>query len=560
MESRPSVAYFTMEIALDPRMPTYSGGLGVLAGDAVRSAADLHVPMVAVTLLYRRGYFVQHLDDSGQQTESPANWNVEEFLEELPARVSLSIHGRTVAVRAWRREVEGVGGARVPVLFLDTDLPENAPQDRELTHSLYGGDRRYRLCQEVVLGVGGVRLLQALGYHGIERYHMNEGHAALLAAELLRQAMSVQGESRVTDDSIAAVRRKCVLTTHTPLPAGHDVFAIDLAREVLGRHDALEVSGLFTHEGLLNMTYAALNLSHYVNGVAKRHGEVSRKMFGSDSLDAITNGVHLATWAAPAFRELFDRYIAGWRADNASLRFAVHIPPEEIRAAHLRCKGELLDRVKARTGVELDRDTLTIGYARRATAYKRPTLLVHDPARLRRIAERVGKLQVVYAGKAHPNDQSGKELIRELFGSVAALRDAVPMVYLPGYDMELGRLMTAGCDLWLNTPEPPMEASGTSGMKAAVNGVPSLSVLDGWWIEGCIEDVTGWSIGTSGGDHDRQRDAEALYAKLEQAVVPMYYREPDRYLRVMQGAIVLNASFFNTERMMQQYVTRAYFS
>lgn len=560
MESRPTVAYFTMEIALDPRMPTYSGGLGVLAGDAVRSAADLRVPMVAVTLLHRRGYFVQRLDESGNQTQSPAQWKVEEFLEELPARVTLTIIGRKVAVRAWRREVKGEGGASVPVLFLDTDLPENAPADRELTHSLYGGDRRHRLCQEVVLGVGGVRILQALGYHDIAHYHMNEGHAALLGAELLRQTMSVQGETRVTDDSIAAVRRKCVFTTHTPVPAGHDVFPLEMARDVLGRHDALEVSGLFTHEGLLNMTYAALNLSHYVNGVAKRHGEVSRKMFGSDSVDAITNGVHLATWAAPAFRELFDRYVAGWRADNASLRFAVHIPPNEVRAAHLRCKRALLDRVKSQTGVGLDADALTIGYGRRATAYKRPTLLTHDPARLRRIAEHGGKLQVVYAGKAHPNDQPGKDLIRDVFRSMDGLRDAVRMVYLPNYDMELGGLMTAGCDLWLNTPEPPMEASGTSGMKAAVNGVPSLSVLDGWWVEGCIEDVTGWSIGGAGADHDRQRDAEALYTKLERTIVPMFYREPDRYLRVMQGAIVLNASFFNTERMMHQYITKAYFS
>ncbi|MCC6678379.1 MAG: alpha-glucan family phosphorylase [Phycisphaerales bacterium] len=560
MEPRPTVAYFTMEIAVDPRLPTYSGGLGVLAGDAVRSAADLRVPMVTVTLLHRRGYFVQHLDELGRQTETPARWDVEGFLEELPARVTLTIHGRSVAVRAWRREVEGVGGARVPVLFLDTDLPENAPQDRELTHYLYGGDRRYRLCQEVVLGVGGVRLLQALGYHDITRYHMNEGHAALLAAELLRQTMSMRGETRVTDDAIAAVRRKCVFTTHTPVPAGHDVFPLDLAKEVLGRHDALEVSGLFTHDGLLNMTYAALNLSHYVNGVAKRHGEVSRKMFGSESVDSVTNGVHLATWAAPAFHALFDRYIEGWKADNASLRFAVHIPPDEIRAAHQQCKRELFDNIKSRTGVALDAGTLTIGYGRRATAYKRPTLLMDDPARLRRIAERVGKFQVVYAGKAHPNDQAGKELVRDLFRSIGTLRDAVQVVYLPNYDMGLGQLMTAGCDLWLNTPEPPMEASGTSGMKAAVNGVPSLSVLDGWWVEGCIEDVTGWSIGEPGRDHDRPRDAEALYSKLEQTIVPMYYRDPARYLRVMQGAIVLNASFFNTERMMHQYITKAYFS
>jgi starch phosphorylase len=364
----------------------------------------------------------------------------------------------------------------------------------------------------------------------------------------------------VTEASIAEVRRRCVFTTHTPVPAGHDVFELDLARELVGRQDALEVSGLFTHEGKLNMTYAALNLSHFVNGVAKRHGEVSRKMFGTYSVDSITNGVHLATWAAQPFHDLFDRHIAGWRSDNASLRFAVHFPVAEVRAAHLRCKQQLLERVRSQTGVNMDADVFTIGFARRATAYKRPNLLVHDLDRLRRMAKQAGRLQIVYAGKAHPRDEGGKELIRAVFRSIAALKDTVPMVYLPNYDVEVAGLITAGCDLWLNTPEPLMEASGTSGMKAAVNGVPSLSVLDGWWVEGCIEGVTGWAIGGPGGESRREPDGDSLYNKLEQVILPMYYRDQERYASVMKHAIALNSSFFNTERMMGEYVTKAYFS
>lgn len=560
MQTRPSVAYFTMEIALDPRMPTYSGGLGVLAGDAVRSAADLGVPMVAVTLLHRSGYFIQHLDEFGNQSESQHRWLPEEFLDELPVRAHVEIQGRSVAIRAWEQQVKGIRGQRVPVLFLDTDLPENSPQDRQLTGELYGGDSRYRLSQEVILGVGGIRMLQALGFADVARYHMNEGHAALLAAELLQQEMVARVQRGVTEASIAEVRRKCAFTTHTPVPAGHDVFELDLARDVVGRHDALEVSGLFTHEGKLNMTYAALNLSHYVNGVAKRHGEVSRKMFGTHPVDSITNGVHLGTWAAQPFHDLFDRHVAGWRSDNASLRFAVHIPAAEVREAHLRCKRRLFDHIRSETGVQMDTEVFTLGFARRATAYKRPDLLLCDMDRLRRIAKQSGRLQVVYAGKAHPHDERGKELIRAVFKSMGALRDTVPMVYLSNYDLEVGGLMTAGSDLWLNTPEPPMEASGTSGMKAAVNGVPSLSVLDGWWVEGCIEGVTGWSIGSADSDHSRESDANALYEKLERAILPMYYREPVSYTAVMQHAIALNASFFNTERMMGQYVTKAYFS
>ena len=325
-----TIAYFSMEIGLEPAMPTYSGGLGVLAGDTIRSAADLQVPMVAVTMLYRKGYFYQQLDASGWQREGPVEWIVEDYLVELPQRVTVTIEGRSVHLRVWQYDVNGATGSSVPVYFLDVDVPENAEWDRTLTHYLYGGDRHYRLCQEVVLGIGGVRMLRALGYNQVDRFHMNEGHASLLTLELLDEAAKKAGRSTLTHEDVESVRKQCVFTTHTPVPAGHDQFPMDLVNQVLGRRDVYEMHEVFCCEGVLNMTYLALNLSHYVNGVAKRHGEVSQLMFAPYKIDAITNGVHAATWTSQALQQLFDRYIPGWRKDSFSLRYALSIPKQEL--------------------------------------------------------------------------------------------------------------------------------------------------------------------------------------------------------------------------------------
>ena len=557
------VAYFSMEIALESSMPTYSGGLGVLAGDTVRSAADLSVPMVAVSLLHRKGYFYQRLDPSGWQAEDDVAWVVEDYVQEAPARASVTLEGRTVALRAWKYEVEGIGGHHVPVYLLDSDLAENSAWDRTLTDHLYGGDAHYRLCQEVVLGIGGVRMLRALGYRGIDRFHMNEGHASLLTVELLDELLAGRQSPAPTDDDIEAVRRHCVFTTHTPVRAGHDQFPMDLVDRVLGHHAAFDMAGVFCCEGTLNMTYLALSLSHYVNGVAKRHGEISQRMFAPYEIDAITNGVHVATWTSEPFQALFDRHVPGWRADNFSLRYALAIPREAVWQAHTRAKRELIRYVNRETNVGMDTDFLTLGFARRAASYKRADMLFDDPDRLRRVAADAGPLQVVYAGKAHPQDQGGKELIKRIHDAIAALRDRVKMVYLDNYDMGLAKMLIPGVDVWLNTPEPPLEASGTSGMKAALNGVPSLSVLDGWWIEGRIEGVTGWAIGedrrSAGGGGDRAKDAAALYDKLERLILPTFYRDRDRFVDIMRHCIALNGSFFNTQRMVQQYVLKAYF-
>ena len=548
-----------MEVGLDPAMPTYSGGLGMLAGDSLRAAADLAIPMVGVTLLHRKGYFRQHLDPWGNQSESPAVWSPEEFLEQLPARASVTIEGRTVQIRAWRYILHGVSGHTVPVYLLDTALPENSPWDQTLTDNLYGGDDHYRLCQEVVLGLGGVAMLRALEHEKIQTYHMNEGHAAFLTLALLEERHKERGLHDVTSADREAVHHRCVFTTHTPVPAGFDQFPMSLVRQVLGEEptSAMQAVECF-HDGVLNMTYLALLCSRYINGVSMRHEEVSQDMFPSYPINSITNGVHAVTWTAPAFQSLYDRHIPEWRRDNLYLRYAVGIPLDEIRQAHAQAKQELLAEVERRTGIRLAPEAMTLGFARRATAYKRPDLLFSDLDRLRRIASQAGPLQVIYGGKAHPRDEGGKTLIRRIFQAAAALGDAVRVVYLEEYDMALGKYLCSGVDLWLNTPQKPDEASGTSGMKATLNGVPSLSVLDGWWVEGHVEGVTGWSIGDSSEpESDPSKEIASLYDKLD-LIVPMFYERSTAFTKVMRSAIALNGSFYNAQRMLFQYLENAY--
>ncbi len=553
------IAYFTMEAGFDNKMSTYSGGLGVLAGDTLKSCADLGVSLIAVTLLNEKGYFAQKLDSNGAQAEAPAGWLKEKFLTLLPAQASVTIEGRQVKIQAWEYSIKGVTGATVPVYFLDTNLQENAEYDRALTSFLYGGDKWYRLCQEIILGIGGVRIIEAIGYKNIEKYHMNEGHAAFLALELLERTKK-DGEQDVHKKyDLESVRNKCIFTTHTPVAAGHDRFPLDLVKKALHSKLPFEMPDIFIRDNEVNMTLIALNLSKYINGVAKKHGEVAREMFPGYSIDSITNGVHLSTWSAPAFKKLYDEHIPGWQADYFSLRYAMGIPKDEISRAHQEAKKELIDHVNARTQAGLDQDTFTIGFARRVTAYKRADLLLSDINRLMEINDKAGRLQIIYAGKAHPSDSGGKELIKNIFSKMKELNPRIKIAYLDNYDMTQGRLITSGVDLWLNNPLPPQEASGTSGMKACLNGVPNLSVLDGWWIEGCIENVTGWAIGTLHNQSmDSAQDAKDLYQKLEDIIIPLYYKDKDKWLAVMRHAIALNASFFNTQRMVQEYVTNAY--
>ncbi len=560
-KSTSKIAYFSMEIALDPAIPTYGGGLGILAGDMLRSAADLELPIIAVSLAHRKGYFRQHLDAEGNQTEESDPWDPETVLQPVEGTFTIRIEDREVHVRAWRYSIHGLSGFVVPVYLLDTDLPENSEWDRSLTDTLYGGDQHYRICQELLLGIGGVALLRTIGVKNLDSYHMNEGHAAFLTIALLEETLKSRKYTVPVEADVEVVRRRCVFTTHTPVEAGHDRFPWDLVRQVLGesRLNLLQQSG-FANATLLNMTDLAIHFSRYVNGVAMRHGEVSQHMFPHFPIHAITNGVHAATWASPPFQDLFDREIPEWRRDNAYMRYAVGIPLEGIRKAHCLAKAALFKEVQKRTGVVLDEFVLTIGFARRAATYKRADLLFKDIDRLKAIAASVGPIQILYAGKAHPHDGGGKELIQRVIQSAAGLTDVIKVVYLENYNMGLAKFITAGVDLWLNTPQRPQEASGTSGMKAALNGIPSLSVLDGWWVEGCVEGVTGWAIGYDRkiiGDESAAESA-SLYEKLEHQIIPMFYRAPESYAEVMRSCISLNASFFNTHRMLSQYKANAY--
>jgi len=548
-----------MEIALEPDIPTYSGGLGILAGDTLRSAADLGVPLAAVTLAYRKGYFRQILDSAGNQFEQPQEWDPENQITEVKQRVTVEIEGHQVWIRAWKYTITGITGEVVPVYLLDTDVPENTDYDRALTDSLYGGDQRYRLAQEIVLGLGGFRMIEKLYPGLIETFHMNEGHSALLSLGLLERRLEQSFAGRVKQLDIDGVRNMCIFTTHTPVPAGHDQFPRSLVAQILGRDELalLDEAEAWEHDAL-NMTFLALRFSGYVNGVAMRHGEVSRGMFPAYDISAITNGVHAITWTSSAFSELFDSYIPGWRTDNNYLRYAISIPIPSIQHAHAQAKSELFEEISKSFGMQLDPKLLTLGFARRASTYKRADLLFQDSERLRRIAREVGPIQLVYGGKAHPHDEGGKNLIRRVLGGASSLADVIKTVYVENYDMRWGRLITSGVDLWLNTPMRPQEASGTSGMKAALNGVPSFSVVDGWWAEGHIEGVTGWAIGSSEVAEDPSLEVAALYDKLERDIVPMFYGRPNRYSEVMRYAIALNASFFNTQRMVLQYISNAY--
>jgi len=555
------IAYFSMEIGLTDDIPTFSGGLGILAGDTLKSAAELNLPMVAVTLLTRKGFFRQVLDAEGVQSEFPEEWNPEDHMRLLPSRINVTIEGRTVVVAAWCRDIVcPVTGWKVPVFYLDTALPENDEQDRGITDHLYGGDKSYRLKQEIVLGIGGVLMLKALKLR-IKKYHMNEGHAALLTLVLLRRFKrdieSVWDEKKVWDEE--RVRELCVFTTHTPVEAGHDRFPYEMIRSVLGEIIAIDELKKLAGEDIFNMTYLAMNLSNYINGVAKKHGEVSRHMFPGYEINAITNGVHSHTWVSPSFARLYDRYLPGWANEPEIFVRVDRIPADEIWGAHMEAKKELIDYVNEKTGAGMDTETLTIGFARRATAYKRAEMLFSDIERLKKMG--TGKLQIIYAGKAHPKDDGGKKIICEVFKKIQELKGSINVVFLENYKMGIAKKLVAGVDVWLNTPMRPREASGTSGMKASHNGVLNFSVLDGWWIEGYIEGATGWSIGpepTASPVSNYDVDSADLYKKLEEQIIPLYYEDREGWIKMMQSAVGKVAYYFNTHRMMRRYVTEAY--
>ena len=545
------IAYFTMEMGLKSEIPTYSGGLGILAGDTIKASADLALPLIAVTLINKEGYFMQELDSFGRQSEHPQEWSPSDCMQLLPVEVTVELQNRNVKIKAWLYEHKSHTEETIPVLFLDTDVEGNSPEDKEITYRLYGGDKSYRLKQEIVLGIGGVRMLNELGY-SIKKYHMNEGHSSLLALELLYQNLM----------NVDRVKELCVFTTHTPIESGHDVFSHELVKDLIGMNGRFAILKKYGGENQLNMTLFGLNFSNYVNGVAKRHRQISQKMFPAYKFNSITNGVHSYTWVSPHFRKLYDKYLTGWANEPQLFVRVRNIPNNEIWEAHKLAKKELIDHVNSKHDIEMDYETLTLGFARRMAEYKRPDLIFSDLKRLRKVNE-AGKIQIIFAGKAHPKDYQGKKIIERIFEYIEELKDEIKIVYLENYDIDLAFKVIPGVDIWLNNPIKPLEASGTSGMKAAHNGVINFSVLDGWWLEGCVEGVTGYAIGPKpeidkSPEEIKLMELDDLYNKLEYIMIPKYYHGKDEWINLMSNSIEMIAYYFNTHRMMQRYVTEAY--
>ena len=533
-----SIAYLSAEIGLESALPTYSGGLGVLAGDHVKAAADAGIDLIAITLLYRQGYGKQHVDSEGIQSETYPEFDPNEFLEDTGVEIALQLDGRTLNTRIWKKTETGVSGSSVDVLFLDTLHPENPREHIALGERLYGGDDSVRIRQEFLLGVGGLRALKALGVWPLKGFHLNEGHCAFAALELLNQGWSRE-----------QLKAQSLFTTHTPVPAGHDRFTWDEMETVLGEllpDDARELAG----EDMASMSHLAISLCGKANAVSKLNAEVASEMFTGFEIEPITNGAHHITWISPLMAELYDSEIPGWRKEPALLSHAEKIQDETLSEARSKSRRVLFDHVRSTAGIELDENRLTIGFARRFATYKRADLVFKDLERLREFGS--GKIQFVFSGKAHPRDEGGKELIRRIFQAAKELDGDIPVVFLEDYSMATGAAMTSGVDVWMNNPVRPMEASRTSGMKAVKNWVTNCSILDGWWPEGCEHGVNGWAVGSADDERNDERDNQNLLDSIEHEILPLWEQDKQKWAAISKSAIKTGARF-TAARMIEDY-------
>lgn len=543
LKDNPKVAYFSMEIALENNIKNFAGGLGVLAGDILRSASELKFPMIAVSLLYKDGYFKQVINKQGKQ-EAGADKSDFSKLKLLTHKIFLNISQDRVLVRAWEYKLKSNNGIKIPVYLLDTDWPENGKKYRQICKNLYDADLIKKLEQAIILGRGGIRLLEKIGRGGISKIHLNEGHGALACIELF-----LNSKKQSVGEKIEDVRKKIVFTTHTPVIAGHDIYF----REFLLKYQPDFPSSIkeSIKEDEINFTNLAMFFSSYINSVSLKHGGVSRKMFPGYKIDSITNGVNSSFWTSPSFKKVFDKYLNNWAEDNTLLSGAKDIPLEEIKDAHQEEKRKLIKLVQKNSGKIFKDDIFTITFARRFAPYKRPGLILEDIESLKKINKKVGKIQIIYAGKAHPDDVIGQTLISKVNRRIKSLRKEINIAFIPNYDIEKAKILVAGSDLWLNNPVTPNEASGTSGMKAAHNGVPQLSTLDGWWPEAEHKNKTGWDITERSFKND-------LHHILAEKIIPLYYKNEKEYCNICRNAITYNASKFNTQRVLKEYIRKAY--
>ena len=545
MNDKFDIAYFSAEVGISSSLPTYSGGLGVLAGDHIKASGDMGLKMCAITLLYKEGYFKQRVDEEGVQTETYPKFDPHPLLRKLDIKFTLRLRNRDVWIQVYQFDYLGKEGHSVPIYFLDTDCEENFKDDKIITLRLYSGDKDHRILQEAILGFGGMKLLNNLEQDNVKTYHMNEGHCSFLVLDLLDKSKG----------DVEKVRSKCHFTTHTPVPAGHDHFAYERVKKLLKGllPENLDLPSL-VQNGRFHMTELGLYFSRSANGVSQLHGAVAKDQFKWKDINYITNGVHHSYWMGSPLKRLFDKRLMGWRVNPELLLEVDKISNDELYHAHLDQKKYLLGYANSQVSKALALDTLTIGFARRAATYKRAQLIFNDMDRLMSIGR--GKVQIIFSGKAHPKDDGGKKLIKEIVTSSKFFTGNIKIIYLENYNMWLGRMITSGVDVWLNTPLRPNEASGTSGMKATLNGVPNFSILDGWWAEGCNDKINGWSIGDPKITNDKA-DADDLYHTLENRIIPKFYDDRDGWIVMMKEAIRTGVAF-TAHRMVDEYNKKFY--
>ncbi len=552
-EKDQEIAYFSMEIALESSFPIYSGGLGILAGDTLRSAADMGLPMIAITLTYDAGYFYQQIGSNGEQIEKEMEWDFSNDFKKIDQQVTLELQDKLIKVESWSYEVIGRNGHKITVLLLDTDLNENEPWQRNLTHMLYDANPFQRIAQEMILGICGYRMLEKLGYDNIKTYHLNEGHAAFLIFELLKKYKNLE-----------EVKRHCVFTTHTPVKAGLEEFDYNLVNDVF-RNRIPDQIHEFGGKNKLNMTILALNASGYINAVSKKHSEISKKMFPNYEINHITNGIHVGYWLSPYMRDFLNEELTrDWHHNIKLFENALNLDSYELWRVHNKAKRNLIEYENSHSWILFDKNLLTIGFCRRIAEYKRPLLIFNDLERLAKIIKK--KAQLIFAGKAHPADLQSKDYIRKIHEYSDYLWNSygIGLIFLENYEISLAKSLVSGVDLWLNNPRRYLEASGTSGMKASINGVLNFSTLDGWWIEGYFmsDKKAGWAIGPEPSDPkaqiaDDSIDVEDMYNKLESEIIPLFYHSRDEWQERMKYAIRLGA-YFNTNRMMEEYALKSY--
>ena len=554
------IAYFVMECAVDSRIPTYSGGLGILAGDTLQSFADLEVPAVCITLLWKNGFTNQKLSNDGTQLDSVQEWDVERYMQPTNIKIKMPLGDKDITITAYKYTIESTkGDNEIDAYFLTPDVPENDPETRKICDRLYIEGGLTRLKQEIILGIGGYEMLKAIKYKPF-LYHINESHSAFLIASLMKDM-----------NDLNRVKSRVVFTTHTPIPAAFDKFAMKDVASMLGRYCDKQVLYDIYQEKLedndeLNLSWLAIKNAKNVVAVSRKHKFVSEQIFEGYRLKYVTNGIHHIKWASAHHKMLYAKYINGWEEDPDLLRDVACIPDNEFAQAHILSKETLVEMVNSESDASFIPEDFTIAMAKRITHYKRNNLILSNPNKLIEIAENKGNIQIIFAGKAHPADPDGLAMIKSIHNAsryIASKTKKIKIAFLENYNIHKANIILAGVDLWLNNPVRPLEASGTSGMKASLNGVPNFSVLDGWWLEACMEGINGWGIGprpawTDLSYSDDVQDLNDIYGKLEFNILDLYYKNFSDYLKIMKMAVSTIAPYFNTHRMVSEYVTDLY--